>query len=314
MAGESSQLRLDARWCARKGASGGDVDAYHRLAEDQHAVCSPGVGVVGLLFSDSRDRDWSGNLPWHSLHDLVLNPDLPTDARTRDAAAVFPFALGLKLHYSYKVSDETPAEQVAGVLILFVQARADDDVNAPLPPCQRRSGAPYLRSFANTLAAVLQATALQKAHLHERRAKAARAWRLIRFIVKTGFLSSHLRTMPVASADATVTVRVVAEDSDRRGTCELCCRTLHFCRATCVASIRRYARKMRGTGADRHPPASWSESAWAGFGSTITLFIVSIVNKQVGVNHKEYFFMISSFGAVCTLLFALPNSPVTQPR
>jgi CBS-domain-containing membrane protein len=85
--------------------------------------------------------------------------------------------------------------------------------------------------------------------------------------------------------------------------------------------LQKYLKKCTGANSKVPPRADWTATAWTFFGVLITLLLMSSLNKfavtKIGAEGEkpgEYFIMLGSFGALLTLLFGAPASPLCQPR
>ncbi|MEP9375184.1 HPP family protein [Aquabacter sp. CN5-332] len=57
------------------------------------------------------------------------------------------------------------------------------------------------------------------------------------------------------------------------------------------------------------PAARWAQAALAGLGGFVTILALAMAEAGVGT-----LLLIAPFGASCVLVFALPQSPLAQPR
>merc|ERR1719382_219175 len=82
------------------------------------------------------------------------------------------------------------------------------------------------------------------------------------------------------------------------------------------AWLQNYVKKCKGGKSNVPPRADWNATGWTFLGVLITLLFMSSLNKFVVVKESdgEYFIMLGSFGALLTLLFGAPASPLCQPR
>jgi hypothetical protein len=80
--------------------------------------------------------------------------------------------------------------------------------------------------------------------------------------------------------------------------------------------LQRYIKKCKGAGGKVPPRADWKFTAWTFGGVFLTLMIMSVLNKFVvtELSEGEFFIMLGSYGALLTLLFGAPASPLCQPR
>ena len=61
--------------------------------------------------------------------------------------------------------------------------------------------------------------------------------------------------------------------------------------------------------------AAWVAAAWTWFGVASTLLCLSALSDLVkGLSDGQYQLMLGSFGALVTLLYGAPSSPLAQPR
>jgi len=76
-----------------------------------------------------------------------------------------------------------------------------------------------------------------------------------------------------------------------------------------------YLGKCKGAGATVPPRSNWEATAWTFSGVFLTLLALSGLNVFVtDVSDGEHFIILGSFGALLTLLFGAPGSPLCQPR
>jgi len=168
--------------------------------------------------------------------------------------------------------------------VLFVERASDpDDVDRPMAPCERATAMPFLRATATAVSALVQTRLPRNRYLAQRTNKAARSWRAIRTLVRTGLLKPPKDDVPVPEKPS---------------------------------RLRAYAEKFKGD-AKATPPKmiQLKQAVHIFLGVLITLLLLSGGNKLISEETSgEYGLLLGSMGALCTLLFAAPNSPLGQPR
>ena len=141
-------------------------------------------------------------------------------------------------------------------------------------------------------------------HVQSRREKAAKAWRILRMAAKFGLLKNAVEKMEAeeesqALEKAKPTVPTTPGLITKAGTW-----------------VKKVAGKCKGAGGKPMPRDSNEKAAWTLIFVFITLIALSALNKFVIAKRTdgEYTIILGSMGALTTLLYSAPNSPLAQPR
>jgi CBS-domain-containing membrane protein len=78
--------------------------------------------------------------------------------------------------------------------------------------------------------------------------------------------------------------------------------------------MKEYFCKWKGTGSKPAPSCNWTCFWWTFGGVAANLLLISGLNQLVIRASDVYFLLIGSLGALNTLMFAVPNAPLVQPR
>ncbi|XRB07812.1 transmembrane protein [Pycnococcus provasolii] len=256
-------LHLTARWSSKP------ADDAALVGTKTPDPAPPGVGYAAVLMEDD---DGKAIINFRELDSLANNPELPPDERIEKLMPRYERVAGLTL-----------ASNV-GVIVLFVEKSNDpDDVDRPVAPCARASAMPFLRASAAAVSALVQTRLPRHMYLAQRTNKAARSWRSLRSIVRSGLLKQPKDLAHVPQK---------------------------------ASRLKAYASKFKGAAKGTPPKMIKLEQAAHIFiGVFITLILLSGGNKLISEETSgEYGLLLGSMGALCTLLFAAPNSPLAQPR
>jgi hypothetical protein len=259
----ANMLHLTARW-SRKPA-----DDAALLGPQTPDPALPGVGYAAVLMEADGGQ---GLVNFSNVDSLATNPELPADERIKKLASRYERVGGLTL-----------ANNV-GVLVLFVEQSNDpDDVDRPVAPCERPTAMPFLRATAAAVSGLVQTRLPRHRYLAQRTNKAARSWRAIRTLVRSGLLQPPKDPVHVPQK---------------------------------ASRLEAYAKKFKGDAKATPPKMIQLDQAVHIFlGVFITLLMLSGGNKLISEETSgEYGLLLGSMGALCTLLFAAPNSPLGQPR
>lgn len=77
--------------------------------------------------------------------------------------------------------------------------------------------------------------------------------------------------------------------------------------------ITAYLNKMRG-GKQTPPRAPMHEIFWSALGAFIGIFSIYYIGHYHALHLVDSLFLVGSFGATAVLVYAIPNSPYSQPR
>ena len=170
----------------------------------------------------------------------------------------------------------------------------ENDPNQPDPPCTRNSAAPFLRNAANVLAELMSLRLKRGQYLNARASDAARAWRVLRTVIK-----SHFGKLGKAS-EGGATSGVCDEDP-------------HGIQR--MGAFTYFLAKFKGCGgkAERRgvPRMAWSTF----LGVFLLLLPLSSGDRLISEETSgEYGLLLGSMGALATLLYSAPASPLVQPR
>ena len=134
--------------------------------------------------------------------------------------------------------------------------------------------------------------------------EAAKSWRIIRTLVRMGMLRGAFEKNEKKDGDAAT---AIAGESSGGGGGFL---------TGATAWSRKFAKKWAGAGAKPMPKDSNEKAMYTLLYVFITLILLSALNKFVVAKETdgEYTIILGSMGALCTLLYSAPNSPLAQPR
>lgn len=93
--------------------------------------------------------------------------------------------------------------------------------------------------------------------------------------------------------------------------CSLCCGWME------PERVKNYFKKWRGQKATPPGLHDFSYVGWAFFGTFITMLTICGIDlRMTGIDYRDdtLLALIGSFGAVATMLFGVPTSPLVQPR
>jgi hypothetical protein len=304
-------------------------------------------GLAGILFASASQS--AAALEWRPLAELADDPELPGDDHAEALAEALPgcsvcgvatrdaSVMLLVVTMPPEADDERAPRWGEGrvclkrmcirpVLIILAvhttltriieSAEEKKEVRTPRPPCTRASAAPMLRASSEALMGLLHMRRARDAHVSDRRAKAAKSWRILRTLARMGMLRRATETAAAAKKmpgqgglDGGENTAVWAAGSG-------CLPIPGAVAARTGAWVRKVARKWRGAGAKPMPADSNEKSAYTLLFVFVTLIILTALNRFVVAEESrgEYTIVLGSMGALCTLLYSAPNSPLAQPR
>ncbi len=77
--------------------------------------------------------------------------------------------------------------------------------------------------------------------------------------------------------------------------------------------ISTLLQRMKG-GESRPPRKPLSKIAWSWLGAFVGIYLVSILNQLLFTDMSNHLFLVGSFGASAVLIYAVPQSDLSQPR
>ena len=297
------------------------ADAVATLSESPQPV-QPSIGLAGEMWAEATD----GATHWSNLSSLASNEDAPADDRKTAAAVAFGLVGVIPLlgsthssstherHASHedsrdrRYSREGGQHQMVGVVLLFTRGTESRGM-------QTDANIAYLGGAARIGAAIADSEAARKTLLAQKRARSS-GLRKLRFLHRSGMLAGALKR----ERERLESGEAVFVEPKEASACRSC---LTAAGAAGRAWAATYLKKWRGV--QRAPKvvslrcskgrAAWEVAAWTWAGVALTLLCLSALNEvTVRLTDGEYFIMLGSFGALVTLLFGAPSSPLAQPR
>ena len=309
--GSGHYTRLPRTWAAdpkylaalRRGTpqARGAVDRFSTRAAEAD-ICS---GAPGVYMEDTTPA--AAPLKWSSLKGVLENPERAAGGRAEDLGALFGFVAGVPfslythrsiaaklteaLHRPVSRVHVAPAEAEPGA-----GAGAGAGAAAPASGGGDCRGVLVLYSRADATRAGLAKVDVD--HVRGIALAAGAAWRH----------KGDEHELGVDPGLAAIAMGSVAAAHGRVGGWCRCDRRQVAC--------GRYWGKWRGDGATPVKPAPWAKTAIVFFGVLLTLLVMSGLNDLLLFHWSDaqYFVLIGSVGALMTLQFAVPASPLAQPR
>ncbi len=330
---DSDELHLQTSWLNR----GGRMVAKPELARAlrQPAMpCAPGVRLPGTLFAEASGSESKLTSPvdWRPLEELASNPDVQQDEHVKRLEEALPWA-----------SVAGVVTRDASVMLLMVTMPPErGDVYAPPPPCAgMKTAAPMLRAGAEAVAGMLWMGRARFAHVAGRRLRAKRAWSALRKLARTRMLRNRVIVTQctfaagllegpkrdekrqsrasfasddswIAKTDPRFHDNIQLTDAERSSWSE----RLKERSKRMGSYLHKVLNKCKGAGGKPMPRDSDEKTAYTFVYIFITLMVFSSLNRFVVMpgTDDQYTLLLGSMGALCTLMFSAPASPLTQPR
>mmetsp|Transcript_31891 Transcript_31891/g.80576 ORF Transcript_31891/g.80576 Transcript_31891/m.80576 type:complete len:571 (+) Transcript_31891:186-1898(+) len=290
--GPKARLQLRARWedaahvdTVLAGAGEEDGRAARAAAaaaflrKQGAAVARPGQQLAGVLFTEARELS---AIRFRRLQDMAEDPLLPADTRTRHCSHLFHLCGGVK------VGD-------IGVLAVFTRRSKDGDTDSP---CASATAMPYLSALGAAVASLVAMARARENCFGHRLEEARRRWRLLRYLVRSGMLALHDQELLHHGESQRIETGCLAWATHSR----------------VAVWLRAYFSKWRGSGGKPAPPGNWTSCAWTFGGVALNLLLISGLNQLIVAASDRFFLLVGSLGALNTLMYAIPNAPLVQPR
>jgi hypothetical protein len=272
--------------------------ALRRLKEQCSSV-RLGCGLAGELWEDAAVNSHDGPGRWHALEPMARNEDAPSDARKDAAAEVFGSVAAIPL-------------RVDGTLLGLVLVFSRPAVRGAPAGFEHPANLEFLGACQRIGNAILASEQPRSANFSAKRAR-SNGFRKLRSLTQTGML-----------------VECVRRERERldNGSTKLApeCRQRGFDAAALLQMARvqvgAYLRKFGGSAGAIAPQAppwhsrdAWVAAGWTWLGVASTLLCLSALNQlTLRVSEGDYRLLIGSFGALMTLLYGAPSSPLGQPK
>ncbi len=301
------------------------LDNYHETNAMQ-----PGHGLVGKLWSDGRDPTISGVSEFGSFHGQGSRGSFQRSASrsfrkmmasTRflsgddaDKAIMHWFDIDFIANDEEHIPDERYKSFIhagigqasgvifnvrgyEGIVIYFAKSDTPQDV------LQIKSNTDFLVGAADCIGATLAVDESRRASLHE----------------KSTFENFAVLSQEDLSGASSIRSRrysnLTTEGQDISSHRKSLAQEIH--KKLCF-KMQMLLDKAFGEKKAKPPPAmAYSDSVWVFVGSFVTLSLVTFLSQGILFWKDDpdlYAFPVGPFGALATLLFALTNAPVAQPR
>ena len=315
---DSDELHLQTSWLNRGGRMVAPP-ALARALRTPAQPCAPGVRLPGTLFALGAGAQAARGSPvhWRPLSELATDPDVQHDDFVRRLEEALPGASACGV-----------VTRDASVMLLMVTMPPERwDVRAPPPPCEgTATAAPMLRAGAEAVAGMLWMGRARLAHVAGRRARAARAWSALRALARTRALRNMVVTAQYTFAAGLLEPERAesskATDSQRRGG-DFGSRPTppnSPSPAGSSSAARSYLLKVwnkcKGAGGVPMPQDNWEKTAYTFAYVLVTLVAFSAIDEYAVRPRTDgaHTILLGSMGALCTLMYSAPASPLTQPR
>ena len=288
------------------------------LISEQPEPSLPNTGLVGQLWDEavthrpsahggrrvSKERLGAESLgaPWQSLMAIAQNEDAPDDARTNAAAAVFGSVSALPLM--------SPTDTTPGVMLLFARVVPAGHSR----PFEHAANRDFLLAATRIGGAIAAAEQSRRVLIAAKRARSS-AMNKLRALHRSGLLASMLKKERERLETGESVIKEGGKEGSKRAQCT-------HAGIRILAWVKSYLAKAKGARGARAPSASglcarvgWETAGWTLCGVATTLLGLSALNQWVlQLTDDEHQLLIGSFGALMTLLYGAPASPLAQPR
>lgn len=319
---DSDELHLQTSWLNRGGRMVAPP-ALARALKTPAQPCAPGVRLPGTLFALGTGSPATLGSPvhWRPLAELAANPDVQHDDFVPRLEEALPGASACGV-----------VTRDASVMLLMVTMPPERwDVRAPPPPCEgTATAAPMLRAGAEAVAGMLWMGRARLAHVAGRRARAARAWSALRALARTRALRNMVVTAQYTFAAglleperAESVVKATDSISGRGGDLgsqKNAPNSPNHSPPLATSAMRSYVlkvwKKCKGAGGVPMPRDNWEKTAYTFAYVFVTLVAFSAFDEYAVRPGTDgaHTILLGSMGALCTLMYSAPASPLTQPR
>lgn len=316
---DSDELHLQTSWLNRGGRMVAPP-ALARALKTPAQPCAPGVRLPGTLFALGTGSPATLGSPvhWRPLAELAANPDVQHDDFVRRLEEALPGASACGV-----------VTRDASVMLLMVTMPPERwDVRAPPPPCEgTATAAPMLRAGAEAVAGMLWMGRARLAHVAGRRARAARAWSALRALARTRALRNMVVTAQYTFAagllepERAESSKATDDSRGRGGDFGAQKKSPNSPNSPAATSaMRSYVLKVwnkcKGAGGVPMPRDNWEKTAYTFVYVFVTLVAFSAMDEYAVRRGTDgaHTILLGSMGALCTLMYSAPASPLTQPR
>ena len=279
--------------------------------KDSLSKCIPGVGLAGVLWSESaggtgmrpalRDSQLSlsrhnstASLPdlnrtqaqqirWRDIKSLLEDPDTPKDTRF-NAYMASGFGLAAGVPFQSFLSK--------GIVVYLARSTAD---MSQIDTVENRV---FLDCSAHTIGAVIAGSHARRACLMRKQILRAAAFRKVQHGIDREHKSSRRRTL-----------------ENQGSSISMISMTLGHWKKCTVRRFRSWSHKCRGGDLQIPPPMTWDECFYTLLGCFVGLLVLSTMNElALDISDNDLSLLIGPFGALMTLLYGLSSAPASQPR
>lgn len=284
-----------------EGPEGGNLDVALNTFSSQPPATQPMIGLVGELWVELQEAGANqGSFRWSLLEPMAANEDAPQCARKLAASTAFGLVGAALL--------QVPGSSADGIMLLF--SRSTDFKVGP-SRSHLEANAAFLKAQALVGSAIAAGESARATLISQKRARHS-AFSKMRALHQSGMLGMLLRRERMRLEQEGGMINTKPEPA--------ACPTLVLATRQLISWLPRYLRKWRGV--QRAPKlfspysrVAWETAAWTWFGVATTMLGLSGLNELVAhYSDGKYRLMLGSFGALVTLLFGAPSSPLAQPR
>lgn len=181
-----------------------------------------------------------------------------------------------------------------GVLIFFTEYGKDNTLDAA---CTSPAAVPYLDALGAAVVSLVTVASSREACFGYRFSETRRRWRLLAHLVRSGMLTKYFME------------QLAFEEEQRSSWSPTWARE-----SKAMIWLADYFSKWKGSNGKPAPPGNWANFGWTFGGVALSLLLISGLNQKIVQASDTYFLLVGSLGALNTLMYAIPNAPLVQPR